>query len=216
MPQPRGARGPRCRASPFHLRPTFSPNAHLTQLLPLRTICTGGSSARARFGAEDFMNPPAAHEDALNGPRRLADDSNYASHGTPNPLHDSNHGRKRRPRLRTKTRTRRATHDGHPALKGREGRSVSVNPPPARTAGSKDGNANAPLGARSRACASTPRAVPPTPQSCSANRRAGGAETGVSIARLILRPHVPQSEAIQPHGLGLGGVLCGRFVLRTL
>jgi hypothetical protein len=36
MPQPRGARGPRCRASPFHLRPTFSPNAHLTQLLPLR------------------------------------------------------------------------------------------------------------------------------------------------------------------------------------
>ena len=119
------------------------------------TICTGGSSARARFGAEDFMNPPAAHEDALNGPRRLADDSNYASRGTSNPLHDSNHGRKRRPRLRTRTRTRRATHDGHPALKGREGRSVSANPPPARTAGSKDGNANAPLGARSRARAST-------------------------------------------------------------
>ena len=45
---------------------------------------------------------------------------------------------------------------------------------------------------------------------------AGGAETGVSSARLILRPHVPQIEAIQLHGLGLGGVLCGRFVLRTL
>jgi hypothetical protein len=38
----------------------------------------------------------------------------------------------------------------------------------------------------------------------------------VSSARLILRPHASHSEAIQPHGLGLGGVLCGRFVLRTL
>ena len=67
-----------------------APQATQSQERP--TICTGGSSARARFGAEDFMNPPAAHEDALNGPRRLADDSNYASRGTSNPLHDSNHG----------------------------------------------------------------------------------------------------------------------------
>ena len=164
--------------------PRAAPQATQSQERPNERpmFCTGGSSSRARFGAEDLMNPPAAHEDALNGPQRSADDSNYASRGTSNPLHDSNHGRKRRPRLHTRTRTRRATHDGHPALKGREGRSVSANPPPARTAGSKDGNANAPLGARSRACASTPRAVPPTPQSCSANRSRGCRDGGVDCA----------------------------------
>jgi hypothetical protein len=32
---------------------------------------------------------------------------------------------------------------------------------------------------------------------------------GVSKAWLSLRPHLPQIGAIQPHGLGLGGVLCG-------
>ena len=204
--------------------PRAAPQATQSQERPKErpTICTGGSSARARFGAEDFMNPPAAHEDALNGPRRLADDSNYASRGTSNPLHDSNHGRKRRPRLRTRTRTRRATHDGHPALKGREGRSVSANPIHQRERPAARRNANAPLGARSRARASTPRAVPPTPAGSCSERSRGcrdrlqRGETGVSSARLILRPHASHSEAIQPHGLGLGGVLCGRFVLRTL
>ena len=69
---------------------------------------------------------------------------------------------------------------------------------------------------------STPRTVPPTPAGSCSERSRGcrdrlqRGETGVSSARLILRPHASHSEAIQPHGLGLGGVLCGRFVLRTL
>ena len=109
-----------------------------------------------------------------------------------------------------------------PALKGREGRSVSANPIHQRGRPAARRNANAPLGARSRARASTPRAVPPTPAGSCSERSRGcrdrlqRVETGVSSARLILRPHASHSEAIQPHGLGLGGVLCGRFVLRTL
>ena len=120
-----------------------------------------------------------------------------------------------------KTGTDRAIHDGHQRWWG-EGRSASANPIHQRGRPAARRNANAPLGARSRARASTPRAVPPTPAgSCSERSRwcrdrLQRVETGVSSARLILRPHVPQSEAIQPHGLGLGGVLCGRFVLRTL
>ena len=39
---------------------------------------------------------------------------------------------------------------------------------------------------------------------------------GVSKAWLSLRPHLPQIGAIQPHGPGLGGVLCGRFVPRVV
>ena len=109
-----------------------------------------------------------------------------------------------------------------PALKGREGRSVSANPIHQRGRPAARRNANAPLGARSRARASTPRTVPPTPAGSCSERSRGcrdrlqRGETGVSSARLILRPHASHSEAIQPHGLGLGGVLCGRFVLRTL